>query len=159
MTTRTDPLDALDRLSDEDQALVMAFSIVMKRIDGLPKADRDDLFELFGELGKAGDPEEVASIRRAMREILAQPPASVRVMADLGQSEALEKWKKYVGGKIRQAREAAGLTQGELAAKTGIPQSHLSRLENAEHSPTRKTLDKLAQAMGIPVEQLDPCGE
>ena len=48
------------------------------------------------------------------------------------------------------------MSQSELAKLAGIPQPHLSRLENAEHSPTHKTLTKIAIALGIPVGDIDP---
>jgi len=62
----------------------------------------------------------------------------------------------FVGKKIRERREAAGLTQEQLAEKSGLPQSHISRLENARHSPSRSTLDKIASALQISLADLDP---
>ncbi|MCP4551637.1 MAG: helix-turn-helix transcriptional regulator [Bacteroidetes bacterium] len=55
---------------------------------------------------------------------------------------------------IRAWREYFKLTQAELAVKAGMKQSALARLENSSASPRKATLTKLAEAMGISVEQL-----
>lgn len=49
---------------------------------------------------------------------------------------------------IREAREAAGLTQKELAKMTGTTQSVISRLEDADYEGhTLKTLERIAEAL------------
>ncbi|HTP41503.1 MAG TPA: helix-turn-helix transcriptional regulator [Nitrospiria bacterium] len=49
---------------------------------------------------------------------------------------------------IRQAREAAGLTQGQLAGKIGTTQSVISRLEDAEYEGhTLKMLERIAEVL------------
>src|SRR5581483_624709 len=49
---------------------------------------------------------------------------------------------------IRQAREAAGLTQAELAEKIGTTQSVISRLEDADYEGhTLKILERTAEAL------------
>ena len=55
---------------------------------------------------------------------------------------------------IKAWREYLKLTQAELAAKAGMKQSALARLESSNASPRKATLSKLAEAMGISVEQL-----
>jgi len=55
---------------------------------------------------------------------------------------------------IKAWREYFKLTQAELAAKAGMKQSALARLESNSVSPRKTTLAKLAEAMGIGVEQL-----
>jgi len=47
------------------------------------------------------------------------------------------------------ARKAAGLTQKDLAARTGIAQADISRLENGNANPSLKTLQRLADGMGM----------
>lgn len=46
------------------------------------------------------------------------------------------------------ARIAAGMTQKDLAEKSGIRQSNISRIENGSCVPTLTTLQALAQALG-----------
>lgn len=71
----------------------------------------------------------------------------------------LKAWAEHVGRKIQELRKAAGLTQVQLAERAGLPQSHISRLENAEHSATNLTLEKLAGALGVSVGDIDPCAD
>lgn len=46
------------------------------------------------------------------------------------------------------ARLESNLTQKELAERTGIRQSNISRIENGSSSPTIETLARLAAGMG-----------
>ena len=41
------------------------------------------------------------------------------------------------------------MTQKDLAEKTGITQSDISRLENGSANPSLKTLQRLAKGMGM----------
>ena len=50
--------------------------------------------------------------------------------------------------KIKRAREVAGMTQKELAEKTGIRQSNISRIESGSSSPTIETLSRIASGLG-----------
>ena len=47
------------------------------------------------------------------------------------------------------ARKASGLTQKELADKTGIAQGDISKLENGSANPSLRTLQRLAAGMGM----------
>ena len=49
-------------------------------------------------------------------------------------------------------REEIGLTQREFAAKIGMKQSQLARIESGKQTPKFKTLAKLAAAAGYEVE-------
>jgi transcriptional regulator with XRE-family HTH domain len=49
---------------------------------------------------------------------------------------------------IRRARNDAGLTQRQLAARLGISQAALAQLERAGSNPTVKTLDRVLRAAG-----------
>jgi DNA-binding XRE family transcriptional regulator len=55
---------------------------------------------------------------------------------------------------IKAWREYLNLTQAELASKAGMKQSALARLETNTANPRKSTLLKLAEAMGITVDQL-----
>jgi len=62
--------------------------------------------------------------------------------------------RQTLGERIRRLREAMGLSQDELAKRAGIGRVTLSRIENGEQSPRLSTLEALAQALGISIEQL-----
>lgn len=150
----------LGGLSESDQLTAMAVGIVFERAASLPKADRDDLFELFQCLSTAEGPEEVRDIKRTMLEILTQSPPAAEPMTpadDEPMTRGLKKWTEHVGKTIRELREQAGMTQTQLAEEAGLTQSHVSRLEKAEHSATHLTLQKIARALGVDVGKLDPC--
>ncbi len=55
---------------------------------------------------------------------------------------------------IKAWREYLNLTQKELAAKTGMKQSALARLEKGNTTPRKTTLMKIAKAMNIQIEQI-----
>lgn len=60
-----------------------------------------------------------------------------------------------MGYKIREAREAAKMTQEELAERSGVSRSTISALENgAKRSVLSGTLLKIAQALGTTVESI-----
>lgn len=49
---------------------------------------------------------------------------------------------------LMKARIDANMTQAELAKKSGVRQSNISRIESGAVIPRLDTLEKLAQAMG-----------
>lgn len=53
-----------------------------------------------------------------------------------------------LGDAVAQARAAAGLTQEQLAERTGIRQETISRIESGGGNPTAKTLERIARATG-----------
>ena len=50
------------------------------------------------------------------------------------------------------ARRQSGLTQKELSERTGITQSDISRLEKGNANPSLRTLQRLAQGMGMKIK-------
>ena len=155
-------LETYTGLPESAKQVVLALSIVIDRIGTLPKADRDDMLELLLEWRKTGDPEERRGVQRAMEEILAQIPVGVKTLPlaeEQSMSRGLKEWSVHVGRKIKELRERTGLNQTQLAEKAGLTQSHVSRLEHAEHNATNLTLDKIAKALGVEIEEIDPCVE
>ena len=58
------------------------------------------------------------------------------------------------GEKIKAAREKAGFTQAELASKLGIPYHSIGQWERGLRNPKWETLEKIAEALQIPVYEL-----
>lgn len=50
------------------------------------------------------------------------------------------------------ARKASGLTQKQLAEKTGIAQADISKLESGNANPSLRTLRRLAEGMGMQIK-------
>ena len=57
-------------------------------------------------------------------------------------------WCAVLGPQIARKRRAAGLTQQQLAEKTGIDQAAISRIESGRANPTLNTLDSLVEGVG-----------
>ena len=55
-----------------------------------------------------------------------------------------------VGATIRDHRLQAGLTQAELAQRSGIGRPHLNHIEGGRKSPTVVVLVHLARSLGVP---------
>lgn len=61
-----------------------------------------------------------------------------------------------LGPALRRLRErSAGLTQAEVAVRSGIAQSRLSRYENGRKLPDLRTLDRLLTCYGADAEGLN----
>lgn len=84
--------------------------------------------------------------------------AALRALADPKAAEALRILRKVasrsLGERLRAKREAAGLTQEELEARSGIDQPAISRLESGVHQPRFDTLSKYAKALRLSVSDL-----
>ena len=59
-----------------------------------------------------------------------------------------------VGDNIRRLRKERGLSQEQLALKAGMNQSYMGQVERGEKSATIDSLDKIANALEIELEQL-----
>jgi transcriptional regulator with XRE-family HTH domain len=60
-----------------------------------------------------------------------------------------------LGTRVRRARERAGHGQRELADATGIPRTHLSRLEDGTQGrATLEQLNLLARVLGVSLQHL-----
>lgn len=97
-----------------------------------------------------GDSEDRADIA-AVNEYLANPteglPHSVvRAMSD-GVSP------------IKVIREYRGLTQAALAEAAGTSPVHLSQIERGDHNAGKKLLARLAAALNVDPDQLEPWGQ
>lgn len=64
------------------------------------------------------------------------------------------KRKNIVGDNIRRLREKAGLTQEELALKSGLSQGYINQLESGKRRYTQKSLELIADAQSLPVAEL-----
>jgi transcriptional regulator with XRE-family HTH domain len=56
--------------------------------------------------------------------------------------------RKQFGRELQAAREEAGLSQAEVAERTGQAQTNISAIERGERNLTISTMTKLARAVG-----------
>lgn len=61
-----------------------------------------------------------------------------------------------VGEKIRSVRKEKGLSQKELAEKLGVSQSNYSQYEVCKRNAKIETLERIADALEVPVGRLIP---
>jgi transcriptional regulator with XRE-family HTH domain len=59
-----------------------------------------------------------------------------------------------IAGRLRAARDAAGLSLAALAERSGVSRSNISLIERGESSATATVLDKLSAALGLTVAAL-----
>lgn len=62
------------------------------------------------------------------------------------------------GRMVRYGRRRAGLTQRELAAKSGIPQETIARIEGGRVDPRIGTVDRLLEACEMGLEVMPRLG-
>ena len=54
-----------------------------------------------------------------------------------------------IAGNLRSAREARGLSQRELSARSGVPQGHISKIENGTVDLRLSSLVELARVLDL----------
>jgi transcriptional regulator with XRE-family HTH domain len=62
--------------------------------------------------------------------------------------------ENVIGENIKQLRENKNLTMSQLSAISKVAQSSISLIENGKRIPNKKTLEKLAKALEVNVEEL-----
>lgn len=60
---------------------------------------------------------------------------------------------------LRHARKRAGLTQRALAAKAGVPQPYIARIESSATDPSVSSLSRLLRACETTLEALPGSGD
>ncbi|MBQ8460290.1 helix-turn-helix transcriptional regulator [bacterium] len=61
--------------------------------------------------------------------------------------------KEFIGKKIKEFRKKAKLTQAQLAEKTGISETHMSKIEIGANAPTVENFLKIIEALDIPIDE------
>ncbi len=57
----------------------------------------------------------------------------------------------HIGSRLREARQQRGMTIQELASVTNLSKGFLSQVENDKASPSLDTLERIAQAVDVPL--------
>ena len=58
--------------------------------------------------------------------------------------------RKLVGGNTARIRKEKGLTQEQLADRSGLSQQYISGLERGQRNPTILTIYEIAVALDVP---------
>jgi len=64
------------------------------------------------------------------------------------------KQKNIVGDNIRRLRLEAGITQEEVALRSGLSQGYINQLESGKRRFTQKSLELIAEALSVPMSEL-----
>src|SRR6476660_3028853 len=91
-----------------------------------------------------------------MSQLVGLPPADDEGepdgQADAGSAGALEEaLGDVIAARVREFRLHLGLTVGQLAELTSLSKRMLSKIENAQASPSLATLARLSGALKVPV--------
>lgn len=130
-----------------------------KRILDLSKDEWEMLEKLAVQL-KDADEQERLEILETMTEV-AFPQEAIGGVAigsgiDQATQQKVQDYQRSIGLAIKDARKKKKLTQQSLAKKARLPQSHISRLESGEYTPTDVTVERIAVALGVTPDLLDP---
>jgi transcriptional regulator with XRE-family HTH domain len=68
--------------------------------------------------------------------------------------DARRVYRQVIGDRIRSRREAAGLSQQQLADRIGVPLPTLRHWEIGQREPRAAACLRLAQALGVAIEEL-----
>jgi quercetin dioxygenase-like cupin family protein/ribosome-binding protein aMBF1 (putative translation factor) len=113
-----------------------------KRTTSSPKA------KARAETKKAESNPSTPRSARAKSNVVAidsEPESSDGLIGQLGQ---------VIANHVRSRRLEIGLNVGQLAERTGISKGMLSKIENAQTSPSLSTLERLSLALDMPVTSL-----
>lgn len=137
----------------EDQRLFQAMFLHALQADDATEVD--DAIETMAEILRDHAGKSTVSI-----SAFPQPPLKgedqTPTEEDRPQTRRLRAWTDFVSIQVKKEREKKGWTQERLADEAGLTQSHISRIEKGVHSPSRKTLVKIAKALGVSLGDLDP---
>ena len=66
----------------------------------------------------------------------------------------MEDWRSIVGGNIRRLRQAAGLTQEQLAFEASIDLTYVGGIERGRRNPSLLVMVRIAEALKVGPERL-----
>ncbi len=61
---------------------------------------------------------------------------------------------KQFGERVRELRTTRGLSQEELAFKSGVHRTYLGGIERGERNPSLRNISAIAEALGVTLSQL-----
>jgi DNA-binding XRE family transcriptional regulator len=98
-----------------------------------------------GDAARKAAPAKTSGSRSNIVPLAAKAENSEGAGGQLGQ---------VIANHVRSRRLEIGLNVGQLAERTGISKGMLSKIENAQTSPSLSTLERLATALDMPVTSL-----
>jgi len=130
------------RVAMEDGRIVL-----LKR--PLPEDDGSEVMDIFLE----GDG-EVFTVVQASGNAFSVPWDAIANLAAESRLSGDATVGKRIGQRVKALRQQNGLTQARLAALTGLKRPNIARLEAGAHVPSILLLERLAQALRVPLSDL-----
>jgi transcriptional regulator with XRE-family HTH domain len=62
--------------------------------------------------------------------------------------------QEKVGKKVREIRKQKGLSQEELAFRSGLHRTYISDIERGDRNVSLKNIEKIARALGVKPSEL-----
>lgn len=59
-----------------------------------------------------------------------------------------------IGRNLKRIRTEKKMSQGDISRKLGMDRGYISSVENGKRNPTIATIEKLANALGVSVDEL-----
>jgi lambda repressor-like predicted transcriptional regulator len=155
----------------EVTAYKLASQIVLALQECEPEL-REGALELFSQLQGDLDPESAQATTALIAEILfpnADPMGAIGL--DLVEAESIaptvdpeagpllkhmDQQEATFAERLRRLMDAKGITQSELAAKIGVGQPAVSMMLKRSCRPQRKTIEKIALALGVSAADVWP---
>lgn len=74
--------------------------------------------------------------------------------AGIPEEEPAGRLERSIGAQVKHFRAVLGLTAKDLAERTGLSRAMISKVESASTSCSLRTLERLAEGLGVPVTAL-----
>ncbi len=121
--------------------------LLLKR--SIPEDDGSEVMDLFLE----GDGKVFTVVQASGNEFSVPWDAVVNLAAGTHLPADADIGKR-IGKRVKALRQQNGLTQAQLAALAGLKRPNIARLEAGAHVPSILLLERLAQALRVPLSDL-----
>ena len=71
-----------------------------------------------------------------------------------GSSFAVYNSAKKLGANMKRIRTEKQMSQGDICRKLGVDRSYISNVENGNKNPTLLTVERIAKALNVSIEEL-----
>lgn len=61
---------------------------------------------------------------------------------------------KKLAANMKKIRARKGMSQGDICRALGVDRAFISTIESGKQNPTLATIEKIAQALGVSVDEL-----
>ena len=92
--------------------------------------------------------------RQSIKNGTNSPWTHSRLLSESKRMAGKKRKSNRFGEAVREARTANGLTQEELASRSGLDRSYIGGVERGERNPTLSVIERIAEGIGIALPEL-----